>query len=252
MYFVALAMTALAQNGNVAPQMVNGVEPRVIFQDGRVVGRGIEVNETVTGKQHFFSHVEAVKGGITEIDSWSDADGHPITAKYTEKSPYSWNVTTVKIDAGHVIMTRKSSDGGERTESATLPDQGISLLAQFDPLKIYGGSPASTVLKVSIIDPVQMAITPGDLAQKSMDSASDQQRLYDLKTSQSFFEITISSDGRFLMEKNSTGEVSKPAPWDQYYLNMAQEAGIPVNPYIVNQVLQNSPNVPQGAIRRKG
>jgi hypothetical protein len=250
MSMVALFVTALAQAS--AAQMVNGTVPRVVYQNDQVVGRGIELTETANGKQHYFSHTESTKGGITEVDAWTDSEGHPLSAKYSEKSAQSWTVTTVEIKDGEAIMTRKSSSGEDQTVTKALPGDGVSLLAQFDPLKIYNGSPTGTAFKVSVIDPTQMAVTPGELAEQTVAPSAQPKRVFDLKTNSDSFEIAISADGELLAEKDSHGQICKPAPWDVYYLEMAQRAGISVNPFIVNQVLQNQTPPSQTPPHRKG
>ena len=225
---------------NFATQLANGIEPREVYQNGQRIGRGIELTETVNGRKHFFSHAESATG-ITEVESWSDLENRPVSARYLVTAGKFWMTTSVEVDGKTVEMKRESSQEDLNKElTTTLPADKVSVLAQFDPLTLLPQTATVKELKVSIIDPEVMNVADATLAKSGATEGTVQARTFDLSTSAGSSRMVISELGKLETVQNSAGQVYKPALWNKDYVDMAARAGIKIDKGMLANFLTQS------------
>jgi len=257
MFFLALPPILQVQT-SFATHLANGIEPREIYQDGQLVAHGIEVTEVVNGRKHFFSHLEA-GGSSTEVDAWLDGTDHPISARYTMNLGKTWVTTWAELSGNTVTMKRESNlHDQDKVVTSKLPDGRISTLAQFDPLKLFPNPSIGKSVDVNVIDPVTMSVADGTLVETSVNGGITPQRAFDLSTTDGSNRMYISASGNVDLAQNSIGQTFRPAPWNAYYLDMADRAGIRVDDVLRAQILglhvsrAPQPAAPSTGIKRHG
>ena len=239
-----------------ATQLADGIEPREVFQNGQMVARGIELTETVSGRKHFFSHAESATS-TTEVESWTDTENRPVSARYSVRAGKFWMTTAVQVTGNSIEMKRESSqDDFNKEFTTTLPAGKLSVLAQFDPLTLLPQKETGKELEVAIIDPEMMNVADARLTERGAATGAEQTRTFDLSTSAGLSQMVISESGNIKTVQNSAGQIYKPALWNKDYLDMAARAGIKIDQAMLANILSQSwsqttqATIPTAATRR--
>ena len=249
-----IAAAALGQQFTVEGRhsLASAVEPRTLSIGGKLIARGIDVNEVVGERIHFFSHAEAIGGSITEVDSWSDREGNPIHATYRLWTKNFWTVTEAKFDHNEVTLNRASNNKSfEKTVKLVVPEGKRTLLAQFDPLRLFGPNSAGGTINVAIVDVSEMTVLEGAIDEVSNPIENRLNRVFSLVTTSVTNQILVSTEGRVMMVKNSLGQVYEPAEWDRGFKLMAQRAGIGLEGATFEPQIYSTTRTAPTVVRRK-